>query len=99
MENSNDFLFVCQRCQKRIEKKGHKAKFQWSDDSFKNFKLKYKKETGNKPEPKVVLTSCLGPCPENAVTTIESKNGELKKAQQYSAELNEDEVYQLIFKG
>lgn len=99
MSKKNDFILVCKRCQKRIEKKGHEASFEWSEDSFKELKMKFKKETGNKPNPRPVMTSCLGPCPDKAITYIESKNGKLKEAQKYSSELNKDEVYKLIFKS
>jgi hypothetical protein len=95
-----DKVFVCQRCQVRLEKNPtfSGVAFKWTENSFKGLKLKFKQLFGKKPDRKVILTSCLGHCPLNAIAYEEAQGGSLKGFSEYSPEASEEEVFKLIFK-
>jgi hypothetical protein len=62
-----DKIFVCQKCQSRVKRKTPECEigFEWTEESFKAFKKEAKKK---KDDFKLVLTSCLGPCPVKRVS-------------------------------
>lgn len=95
-----DKVFVCQRCQVRLEKvKDFKGvSFEWTAESFKELKLQFIRLFNKKPEKKVVLTSCLGYCPEGQVSYEETVDGRLQGAQSYSPDLGKESVFKLLFK-
>lgn len=95
-----DKIFVCQKCQVRLEKKKDfkGVSFSWTEESFKELKLRFIRLFNKKPEKKVVLTSCLGYCPDGAVSFEETQNGVFQGEQSYDPSLNEEEVFKLIFK-
>ncbi|MGH1467359.1 MAG: hypothetical protein ACRBBP_00555 [Bdellovibrionales bacterium] len=95
-----DKVFVCQRCQVRLEKvKDFKGvSFQWSAESFKELKLQFLRLFNQKPAKKVVLTSCLGYCPEGKISFEETEGGVLKGESSYSPDLNREDVFKLLFK-
>ncbi len=95
-----DKVFVCQRCQVRLEKvKDFKGvSFEWTMESFKELKLQFFRLFNKKPSKKVILTSCLGYCPEGAISFEETENGVLKGEDSYSPDLNKEDVFKLLFK-
>lgn len=84
----------------RLEKKKdfEGVDFKWTEDSFKEMKLKFIRLFSKKPDKKVVLTSCLGYCPEGRVSFEETKKGALQGSDSYDPNLSEDEVFNLVFK-
>lgn len=96
----SDKTFVCQRCQFRLEKtKGFGgAAFKWDADSFKELKLQFFRLFNRKPTKKVILTSCMGYCPEAKISFEETEEGVLQGEQSYDFDLNKESVFKLIFK-
>jgi len=92
-----DKVFVCKRCQTRVQNKNEniKVNFKWSDESFKPFKIKAKELKGDK---RLVLTSCLGPCPTDRISYQESVDGKLQKEKSYPIKFNEEEILKKLFK-
>lgn len=95
-----DKIFICQRCQERNLKASPpcESKFKWSLDSFKELKLEFMRETGRKTSKKIVLTTCLGSCPEKAVAYQESRERVLQEPSHYDSKLSKEEVKKLLFK-
>lgn len=93
-------IFVCQRCQFRLEKsKDFKGvSFKWDVESFKELKLQFVRLFNRKPEKKVILTTCLGYCPDNMISYEETENGVLTGPKEYSPDLNKEDVFKLLFK-
>jgi len=96
----SDKIFVCQKCQVRLEKKKDFAgvSFKWTEESFKEMKLKFIRLFNRRPEKKVVLTSCLGYCPEGKISYERTKEGVLQGEESYDPSSSEDEVFKLFFK-
>ena len=92
-----DKLFVCQRCQTRIRRKtpGCEVGFEWAEKSFKIFK---KEAKGIKDDFKLVLTSCLGVCPEKRVAYQEFTNGKMSLERSYPAEDIREKVFKRFVK-
>ena len=90
-----DKIFVCQRCQSRIKRKKPDSKigFEWNEDSFKAFKKEAKKV---KDKYKLVLTSCLGPCPSERVSYQELIKGKMGPERSYPAKYNKDKVFKRL---
>jgi len=93
-----DKLFICQRCQSRIKKKTPECEveFEWNDESFKDFKKKAKKIDERL---KLVMTSCLGPCPKKKVSYQRLADGKIESEGCYSAKYNEDEIFKHLIKN
>jgi hypothetical protein len=100
MSDFIDKVYVCQRCEVRLSKtsdfKG--VGFSWTPESFKELKLGFIKKFGKKPKKNVVMTSCLGYCPDDSVAYEESENGQVSEAQKYPADLDREGVFKLLFK-
>ncbi len=95
-----DKIFICQSCQVRLKKvKDFKGLgFYWGLESFKELKLKFFRVFNKKPLKKIVLTSCLGYCPEEKISFQETKNGVLQKEQAYSFDLDRENIFKLFFR-
>ena len=99
-----DKIFVCERCQIRLEKEATEdpvfktAAVKWDRDLHRKLKVRYKEEHGKKPERRLVRTSCLGSCPKERIAYEELKDGKIKKTKSYPAGLDEESLYRLIFK-
>ena len=99
-----DKVFVCERCQVRLEKDAKEnktlktVKIEWSRDLHRRFKQRYKnKHGGEKPSRRLVRTSCLGLCPKERVVYEELKDGQIKRTKTYKADLDEEALYRLFF--
>ena len=90
-----DKVFVCQRCQSRIERKTPdcKIEFEWTDESFKEFK-KQAKEV--KEDYKLVLTSCLGSCPVERVSYQKLENGKIGHERSYPASDTKEKIFKKL---
>ena len=95
-----DRMFVCQRCEVRLSKsadfKG--VGFSWTAESFKELKLEFIRKFGRKPSNKVIMTSCLGHCPDKSVSYEEVKDGQIGEAQKYPMDLDRKSIFELFFK-
>lgn len=87
-----DKLFICQRCQSRVRRKTPECEigFEWTDESFKSFKKEAEKVKDNM---KIVLTSCLGPCPKKKISYQELAKGKMKSEGSYSAKSNLESIF------
>ena len=92
-----DLNFVCERCSFRLAKKAILAAHPISKEMIDEFKAQYKSEHGQKPAIKTVLTSCLGPCPNKAISYIKSRDGVLSEDLSYDYQLEKDEIKKLFF--
>lgn len=91
-----DKIFVCRKCQERVKKKDPEAKieFEWNDETFKPFKTKAKESNNYK---RLVLTSCLGPCPTNRISYQETEEGKLQKEKSYPIKFNEEQILKKLY--
>ncbi len=94
-----DKIFICQSCQVRLKKVRNSKNlgFYWNIESFKEIKLKFFRIFNKKPLKKIVLTSCLGYCPEGKISFQETKNGILQKERSYFPDLNKESIFKLFF--
>lgn len=94
-----DKVFICQSCQSRKQKVlPEKVNFLWTTESFKQMKLNFKKQNQRKTDKKVVLTSCLGLCPDNAVAYQETSSQKLQEEKSYPFSWTREQIYKFFFK-
>lgn len=94
-----DFIFVCQRCQGRLKRKEDlDVAFEWTDESFKKMKKEFFQDQGRKPAKPVVLTTCLGFCPEGRVSLVETKEGQLGLEESYPYNASYSEIKTRLMK-
>jgi uncharacterized protein YlaI len=91
-----DKVFICQRCQSRVQKKtpDTNIEYEWTTESFKEFKKESKKLENSK---KIVLTTCLGPCPSKRIAFFKLSKGKSSKELSYPAKYSKEKIFKKIF--
>lgn len=97
-DGMKDKVFVCRKCQTRVKRDDPQAKieFEWSEETFKPFKKKAKEAA--KDYKRLVLTSCLGPCPKNRISFQETEEGELQNEKSYPIKFTEEQILKKLYK-
>ena len=70
----SDYVFACERCTPRLARHDIKITCPLDKELVKRIKNEHFEQTGQKLSSKIVLTSCLGECPDNAISYLKTHN-------------------------
>jgi hypothetical protein len=94
-----NYNFICERCTPRLLKKGVETVCPLSSQVLKEMKKDYQNEHGHKHPIKTVLTTCLGHCPDQAVSYLEVRDNSLNEPKILSTGLKKGEIEEIFFKN
>lgn len=91
-------LFICERCQPRLEKKEIKVTTNISREIVKEMKNKFVEQHGHKPTFKTCLTTCQGSCSPQGISYMELTDNKISDEGTLELHLSYEDLASKIIK-